>query len=112
MSVNARWGRRQGDEDDTIVARVGGIENGASIVSVVAHVRYGAEPFETLDADVTAIDPTEVTVQLGGASGWLSDAKQGCWRLTLVFMFVGDIGPISWPEPGEGTAEITVGPPG
>lgn len=100
-----KWTRRQGDEDDTLVIGTTGTVDLLAVTAVEAHIRFNAEPFETLTATVTDGAASQVTVDL---SPWLDDADTGCWAITLHFTFAGDIGPITWPEVGAG--EITVLP--
>lgn len=107
-TVRAQWHRRQGDEDDTIIVGVDGVLDLTAVTAVSAEIYYGSDPAVVLTAGVSNAATREVTVQLGGAAGWLATAKEGRWRLYLVFSF-GATGPITWPD--EGYGEIIISEP-
>lgn len=90
-----RWARVRGTVGDTLVAELDGIGNVADITSIVAKVWLPrvAPAQVTLTAAVTNVALRHVTVQLGGAGGWLPTAQRGQWLMRLYPTFPGGAGP-------------------
>lgn len=104
------WNRVQGDIGDTIVITLDGVADLDGVTQVRGHVwRPNGTDKEILSADVT--DPTTrtVTVQLGDATGWLSDAAPTVWLFELETVWAsGET--LTWPEAAP--AQINVRPQG
>lgn len=92
--------RVQGDLNDTAEVVIDGVVDLASVTEVVARVEYSQRRFnlgETLTATVTDVANRIITVQLGAASGWLSDARPGHWKMDYTFTF-NDGKELTWPS--------------
>lgn len=91
------WRKVQGDVNDTITIVLSGVENLNTASAVEAHVWHGTVDPETLPAAITNPTTRTVVVQLGGASGWLSDAAEHVWYLDLQVTFA-DGSILTWPS--------------
>lgn len=108
MTLTAQriWDRHQGDRDDTIVLALTGISVLPPTTIVKGWVaRNLAAPVE-LTCTITDAATFEVTVALGGDTGWLSTAAIGTWRFTVTCDFVDGRGPITWPEKGHAVIRV------
>lgn len=91
------WRKVQGDVNDTITVVLSGVENLLTATAVEAHVwRRDVAP-ETLAAAITDAVTRTVVVQLGGASGWLSDAAEHVWYIDVQVTFTGGT-ILTWPS--------------
>lgn len=90
------WKRVQGDVDDTITVKLAGIASLAAVQSVEAHVWWRTS-HETLAASVADPDECTLTVELGAADGWLSDAAAVQWEVEYQLTFL-DGSVKTWPE--------------
>lgn len=88
--------RVQGDIGDTIDPVIDGVQDLDDVTSVEAHVwRRGVDP-EVLDAAVLDAADRTLLVQLGDATGWLSDAAPGVWSVEYQLDF-GASPSLTWP---------------
>jgi hypothetical protein len=113
--------RTAGDEDDTIVVTLNGVNNLASATAAEAHVwrTDGSGSTTTLSATVTDATARKVTVALGGPGGWLpgleSVVTKDAGELTYFFeiqLEFGSSGPLTWPGAREDLGKIVVRPQG
>lgn len=76
------WKRVQGDNGDTLLARLDGVADLAGVTAVEAHVRNprSNDAATTLPAVVTDAAARTVTVTL---SPWLDDADPAVWQLEV-----------------------------
>lgn len=95
------WKKVQGDINDTIVVRLGGVQD-LTGATFVGETWLGNGDTVELDAEVTDADAREITVDLGDADGWLSDAAVGRWLIQYEGTF-GDGSKITWPD---GTPDV------
>lgn len=92
-----RWNRVQGDVGDTIVVTLDGVANLDGVDTVEGHVWRQNVAAVTLDAAVTDSATRRVTVELGDADGWLSDAAPGEWLFETVATYL-DGSVLTWPQ--------------
>jgi hypothetical protein len=97
------WKRVQGDVNDTAVVDLHGID-AITGCTVVGHIWQDGVASENLTGSVTtavatATVPCAVTIVLGGASGWLSDAAPGVWSFEQQLTFP-DTSVLTWPAGG------------
>lgn len=86
-----------GDVGDTRTVALNGVEDLDDATSVEAHVwRYGVTEVTTLAASVTDATARTITVQLGGAEGWLATAAPGRWFVEYEVTFGATV--ITWPS--------------
>lgn len=92
-----KWRRRQGDVNDTVEVRLdGGVDDLVTATGVEGQVRYNGAAAEILTGTLNPVTRV-ATLNLGDATGWLSDAALGCWALRTVVSFPAG-GEKSWPE--------------
>ena len=113
------WNRRQGDVNDTINVALGGIADitGCTVTGRVEAIDAPGTS-ATLTGSIlvpvaTATVKCAVTINLGGAAGWLSTAPQGKWRFDQNLVFPSGA-KVTWPGIGHDiiivTAAIVVAP--
>lgn len=91
------WRKVKGDVNDTITVILSGVENLAGATAVEAHVWHNDIDPETLPAAITNPTTRTVVVQLGGVTGWLSDAAEHVWLVDVQVTF-GDGTILTWPS--------------
>jgi hypothetical protein len=99
------WRKVQGDVNDTITVVLSGVENLLTATAVEAHVWRADVAPETLPAAITDPVTRTVLVQLGGASGWLSDAAANVWYVDVQVTFA-DGSVFTWPSGGPDTIAV------
>lgn len=88
----------KGDRDDKRDILLQGVTSLAPVASVEAHVWKRGATTATLTATID-VATRIVTVQLGGAGGWLETAVAGTWNMEIQVTFSsGAI--LTWPESG------------
>jgi len=93
-----------GDIGDTRSVTLAGIADLTAAVSARGIVTYSSDLTVTAELTATIDDPagTDVTVELGGAGGWLASAAPGVWLLEAEITFA-DGSVLSWPQAGADT---------
>lgn len=91
------WRKVQGDVNDTITVVLSGVEDLTTANAIEAHVWRRSVDSVTLTAAITDTVTRTAVVQLGGATGWLSDALIAAWSVDFQVTFVdGTI--LTWPS--------------
>jgi hypothetical protein len=89
------WRKVQGDVNDTITVILSGVENLTGATAVAKVWRRGVDA-ENLTTSITSTVNRTVSVDLGGASGWLFDAAIGTWLIEIQVTFA-DGSILTWP---------------
>lgn len=97
--------RVQGDVNDVVIVTCSGVANLNAVTAAEAHVWQRGKTASTLAASVTNAATLQVTVQLGGATGWLATAKAGEWFLETQLTYA-DGSVLTWPEGAPDVIEV------
>lgn len=89
--------RVQGDVKDTVIVTCDGVVDLTAVTAAECHVWKGTATATTLTAAVTNATLRQVTVQLGGASGWLATAKPGEYFFETQLTYA-DGSILTWPS--------------
>lgn len=89
------WRKVQGDVKDKLIVVLDGVEN-LTGATAVAYVWQNGVARTTLTATITDPVARTVSVDLGGASGWLSAVAPGTWLLEVEVTFT-DATILTWP---------------
>lgn len=112
MTTADDWDRVQGDTDDTLIARVGGVEDLAAVTSVDALVWKTTTPpsEQVLTASVLDADERTVLIDLGD---WITTAAPAVWHVAVRITGIwadGSTGRRTFPA--EGGSRLTIGKAG
>lgn len=94
-----------GDVGDTRVITLNGIDDLDEVTAIEAHVWRRGETPTTLTTTVTDSATAEVTVQLGAADGWLSDAEPGGYFFEIQATFGSSL-VLTWPQGSPDTIRV------
>lgn len=104
MSRVPTWTRVQGDENDTLVVTLNGVDSLEPVTEVVARVsqRTSTDPATELTATVSDPVAREVTVQL---SPWLDTANPDVWKMEVQATFISGES-LTWPASAPATITV------
>lgn len=93
-----------GDVGDTRLVVLDGIDDLTTVSSIEAHVWRNAVAPVTLTTTVTDAVARSVTVQLGGAGGWLPTAAPGTYHIEIEVTIGSTV--LTWPNGAPDQIEV------